>query len=78
MSAFIKTLHPKVIAATVGTLLASIALGLVLQFAATPSATEGLPSWAVFLITALTPTVVSFLSGYAKKGPDTPNLEAAA
>lgn len=63
------TVSPKVWASTIGSFLASALVGLILAFTASPDVMGGLPPVVVLLITALVPTVVTFLSGYVKADP---------
>lgn len=76
MMAFLRTLHPKVVAATIAAFLASLAVGLIQQVLATPSATSTLTPLELFLLTAIAPPVITFLTGYSKSGPDTPGDHA--
>jgi hypothetical protein len=58
---------PKVWAATIGSLLASMALGLVVAIQASPEVLGGLPPVLVFAIVAVLPGLATFLGGYAKR-----------
>jgi hypothetical protein len=69
MSKFWNSIHPKVIAATLGSLAASVVLGVIVSLQASPDLLGGLPPVIVFLITASIPALVTFLSGYVKKAP---------
>jgi len=63
------TVSPKVIASTLGSLIASAVVGIILAIQASPQVLGGLPPVALFLIVALLPTAVTFLSGYVKSDP---------
>ena len=69
---FWSSLHPKVIAATIGSLLASTLIGGIVAAQASPQMFDGLPSWVIFVFTAMAAPIVTFLSGYSKSGPGTP------
>lgn len=58
---------PKVWAATIGSLLASMLLGLVVAIQAAPEVLGGLHPLLVFAIVATLPGLATFLAGYAKR-----------
>lgn len=69
---FWDSLHPKVIASTVGSLIASAVVGALGFLQTNPERLAGLPPWATVTITILLPTAIVFISGYVRSGPETP------
>ena len=66
------SLHPKVVAATIGSLLVSVLTSALLAVQLDPTKLEGLTPSQSFIALALIPPVVTFLAGYSKSGPKTP------
>jgi hypothetical protein len=60
-----KTIEVKVVAATAGGLLASVAYAVLDALARDHSVLDGLPDWARFVILAAIPPLLTFLVGYA-------------
>lgn len=62
---------PKVLAATIGTLLASLVLAVLTSLVNDPQALQAvqdaLPAWLRFVIVAALPTLVTFVAGYVKR-----------
>lgn len=69
---FWNSLHPKVVAATLGSLLISALISSLLAVQLDPTKLEGLTSTQTFVVLSLIPPLVTFLSGYSKKEPKTP------
>lgn len=69
---FWSSLHPKVVAATIGSLLISALTSSLLAVQLDPTKLEGLTSTQTFVVLFLIPPLVTFLSGYSKSGPKTP------
>lgn len=59
----------KVVAASAGTLVASMALAIVNAVSDSPGIIAGLPDGVEFVIIAVLPPLVAWLSGFAKSSP---------
>lgn len=62
-------ISPKVILSTVGSLLAGVLLAVLLAVQDGSIDLAGLPTWLSALITIALPTIVTFVTGYAKRDP---------
>lgn len=69
---FWDSLHPKVVAATAGSLAISVLISALLSVQLDPTKLEGLTQFQTMTVLALIPPLVTFLSGYAKSGPKAP------